>query len=157
MKSIYFVYYRSNNDHWLMDLIIKKKKEKFHKDFVTSVSMNKSKVSSSQMILPSYVVFFIFHRYCAKFELTKTRKSCGFEKEDWGRVLTMRGRTICVECQPSAMNKHLGDRCNGHGVFMKETRWNALNIPHCHGYWIMKSKHQQCTCNPNSDHSFILV
>lgn len=95
--------------------------------------------------------------YCSHYEITATRKSCNSTFfAAWAPEL-QKGRSICVECQPTAMKKSLGVRCRGHGVFMKETRWNAATIPGCHGEWIMKTRHEECSCKAETELSFILI
>ena len=41
--------------------------------------------------------------------------------------------------------------------FLQETRWNAITMPGCHGKWMLKTEHGDCTCDPNSEMSFILL
>lgn len=95
--------------------------------------------------------------YCAKYEITNTRKSCNSTFfADWAPKL-QKGVTVCVECQQLAMKKKLGIRCRGHGVYKKETRWNAATVPGCHGEWVMKTRHEECHCNPDNELSFILI
>ncbi|KAL5017279.1 hypothetical protein ScPMuIL_006868 [Solemya velum] len=94
--------------------------------------------------------------YCGKFVITSTRKSCNQTEEKWAQRLE-KGAKVCVECQPMAMSRELGNRCLGHGVFNEITRWNAINVPDCRGEWIMTSKHESCTCNLHGDSDYILV
>jgi hypothetical protein len=96
--------------------------------------------------------------YCAKFELTNVKSSCGVSAENpWAAKAFKKGATVCVECQQLAMKKNLGVRCKGHGVYLRETRWNAVTVPGCHGKWVMKTRHEECTCNHNAESSFILI
>jgi len=95
--------------------------------------------------------------YCAHFEVTRSTHSCHKqESKDWTRMLR-RGAQICVECQPYAMKSHLGERCTGHGVFGKESRFTAFTADKCHGKWRMRTKHSDCTCNTQNAQSFIFV
>jgi hypothetical protein len=95
--------------------------------------------------------------YCAKFEISRTRHACqGPLATEWSRQLKQ-GQTVCVECQQFAMKRKLGVRCKGHGVYLQETRWSAYTTPGCHGQWIMKQRHEECTCDPKHDLSYILV
>lgn len=95
--------------------------------------------------------------YCARFEVTSTHHACdGHHATDWSRLLK-KGSQVCVECQPLAMKRKLGIRCKGHGVFHKETRWTAATVSGCHGKWVMKTEHEDCSCNPQSQSSFILL
>ena len=64
---------------------------------------------------------------------------------------------MCVECQELAMKKKLGVRCKGHGVFQKETTWNAMGVPGCHGEWVMKTRHDECQCDTGNELSFIFL
>lgn len=103
--------------------------------------------------------------YCAKYRITEARRSCQSSidprhqsKNDvWIKKL-VRGSTVCVECQHSAMHKSLGNRCYGHGVNQRETQWKAVTLPRCHGRWVMTSRHiEKCQCDPNRDVSFVFV
>lgn len=95
--------------------------------------------------------------YCARFEVTRSSHACMAAKSrQWSRQLT-KGQTVCVECQGFAMKHKLGVRCKGHGVYLQETRWDAYTIPGCRGKWVMKTQHEECSCDPAHDMSFILV
>jgi hypothetical protein len=95
--------------------------------------------------------------YCAKFQITETRKACSNNyNTPWANTLQV-GSTICVECQPSAMKKSLGVRCKGHGVYLSETHWNAITVRDCHGKWQMVTQHEDCSCDAKSDMSYIFV
>ncbi|ELU07807.1 hypothetical protein CAPTEDRAFT_170824 [Capitella teleta] len=102
----------------------------------------------------------IVHRpaYCARFEITSARRSCLVRSRNnpWTKELTV-GSTVCVECQELAMKKKLGVRCKGHGVFNKETSWNAMGASGCHGEWVMKTRHEECRCDPNQELSLIFL
>ncbi|XP_074641918.1 somatomedin-B and thrombospondin type-1 domain-containing protein-like [Tubulanus polymorphus] len=95
--------------------------------------------------------------YCAKFEIIDNRKAC-YRKDfrRWAGFLEA-GTQLCVECQPYAMKRALGMRCRGHGLQNVKTRWNAMNVPGCHGLWVRKSEFSDCTCNPRNAHSFIFA
>jgi len=103
-------------------------------------------------------------RYCAKLEVTETRRSCA--RHDWTRRLTP-GTLVCVECQQLAVDDHAGrggsagrsrGRCAGHGVFERETAWKAVGVRRCHGKWTLVSRHvQPCQCDPRRDTSFVFV
>lgn len=96
--------------------------------------------------------------YCAKYELTDVKSSCSVSATNpWAAKALRPGATVCVECQQLAMKKKLGVRCKGHGVYLRETRWNAVTVPGCHGKWEMKTRHEECTCNHNDISSFILI
>lgn len=56
------------------------------------------------------------------------------------------GMVICVECQPTAADPYNGDRCQGDGVYARQTRWAALTVPGCKGKWTMIAKPRDCQC-----------
>lgn len=91
--------------------------------------------------------------YRAIYRVTHARGSC--EDHPWAKVLK-HGAEVCVECQPTSMNKRL-ERCRGHGVFRQETMWNAIEVKNCHGKWKMITHHESETCNHQGDHDFVLV
>jgi len=94
------------------------------------------------------------------FELTSVRSGCnvtGTPAEAEFTEHLVKGATVCVECQPSAMKRQLGTRCRGHGVARKQTRWKAVTVPGCRGRWVMKSRQDDCQCNVQNPNSFILV
>ncbi|XP_064653249.1 somatomedin-B and thrombospondin type-1 domain-containing protein-like [Lineus longissimus] len=95
--------------------------------------------------------------YFANYELVSTRRAC--EKNIYGPWAgnLKKGQTICVECQVTAMHQRLGVRCKGHGAYEQMTRWNAMNVPGCHGMWVQKSQHRAGTCPVSSETSFIFV
>merc|ERR1712004_326538 len=79
--------------------------------------------------------------YCAHFEITRSAHKCHKHTDNnWARLMR-NGVHVCVECQPNAMKSGLGNRCNGHGVYLEETRWSALTVPGCHGRWRMRTYH----------------
>lgn len=99
------------------------------------------------------------------FELTEVRAACNLTSSvaanstmDWTKQL-VKGRQVCVECQPAVMKKKLGGRCRGNGVQAKETRWDAVTVPGCRGRWVMKSRQEECQCSSDDKQlaSFILV
>lgn len=94
--------------------------------------------------------------YCMKFEVTEVRGSCHKNADLWSMDL-QKGSTACVECQPMAMKKKLGNRCKGHGVYLKETRWNAVTVPGCHGKWTLQTRPENCQCDADHKLSFVLV
>lgn len=94
--------------------------------------------------------------YCVKFELTEVQSPCNSTSDKWSSALT-NGSTVCVECQTLAMHKELGGRCLGQGVLLRETRWNAVLRPGCHGKWVMQSRQEDCRCDADSSASFILL
>ncbi|RWS21843.1 uncharacterized protein B4U80_10872 [Leptotrombidium deliense] len=93
--------------------------------------------------------------YCVVFEITKSRKGC--EYFDGGRHHLAQGNQVCVACESSAMRKHLGYRCHGHGVDDRQTRWTSLSVPDCHGRWIRKGHSRDCPCHRDGHPDFIFV
>jgi len=97
-------------------------------------------------------------RYCAEYEVVDAKPGCqsATSAAPWTRPL-MRGAVACVECQSVAMRRRLGNRCRGHGVVGRRTRWNAATAPGCSGRWTMTSARRPCRCNPDSQLSFIFI
>lgn len=95
--------------------------------------------------------------YCAKFEVTETRSSC--RRHDWTRRLR-RGAVVCVECQQftASAGPRARRRCVGHGVYDRQTDWNAVGVRRCHGKWTLVSRHlKPCQCDPRATTSFVFV
>lgn len=92
-------------------------------------------------------------RYSAVYKVTHVGRAC--QRSSWAKVLE-KGAEVCVECQPTSMNKRL-ERCTGHGVFHEETTWKAIAVKNCHGKWKMITHHDFKTCNHQGDHDFVLV
>ena len=84
----------------------------------------------------------------------KTNAHC--LKSDWASDLKVND-TVCVECQPVAMNREIGMRCSGHGVFKHTTTWKAVDVVKCHGSWELVQEHKPCTCNKATMPSFIFL
>jgi len=91
-------------------------------------------------------------QYCVVFKVSKAMKSCQAHKET--EVLT-KGSEVCVSCESKATRPHLGDRCSGHGVENKATRFKNIITPHCHGRWTRVQVTDRCPC-PSGPH-FIFV
>ncbi|XP_052799871.1 somatomedin-B and thrombospondin type-1 domain-containing protein-like [Mya arenaria] len=91
--------------------------------------------------------------YKAVFKVTHSGVGC--QNSPWANVLRV-GDQVCVECQPTSMNKRL-ERCRGHGVYGQNTTWKAIEVRHCHGKWKMISPHDDTSLCKLSDHSFVLV
>jgi hypothetical protein len=98
-------------------------------------------------------------RYYGLYEIVRSSVQCGQEGgPEWARQLAAKTTTtICVECQPLAMKKHIGVRCRGHGLPQRETRWEATTAPGCRGTWQLVSEHEEGTCNSDSKLSFIFL
>ncbi|XP_059178578.1 somatomedin-B and thrombospondin type-1 domain-containing protein-like [Physella acuta] len=96
--------------------------------------------------------------YRSNFKILTSHHGC--ENSEWAKVLKV-NTSVCVECQPVAMNREVGMRCLGHGVFKTETAWKAVDVPHCHGTWEMTDGHQPEVCKYDLEHekktSFIFL
>lgn len=44
------------------------------------------------------------------------------------------------------MNRDIGMRCMGHGVYNTKTAWKAVDVPHCHGTWQLTEGHKPEVC-----------
>jgi len=98
--------------------------------------------------------------YCAKFELTDVHSTCRKMSKRSNKWLAklVKGAQLCVECQSFAMQRELGARCRGHGVFQRQTQWKAVTVPGCHGKWRLVTEHtEQCDCDPVDGYSFSFV
>lgn len=96
--------------------------------------------------------------YCARFTIVSTSLYCNtteFSKK-WANELQLR-KTVCVQCDPFAMDKDLGTRCKGHGVYKEVTRWNAVDVPYCTGLWRQETEPTDCVCDVDLKDSFILI
>lgn len=108
--------------------------------------------------------------YCTIFEVTEAHNACKQQgkRDEEGERATLaeglvKGARVCVDCQELAMKKKLGSRCKGDGSQGKDTRWNAVMLPGCHGKWKMVSRQEECSCVANraqvtqNQSSFILL
>ncbi|BFZ18560.1 hypothetical protein BsWGS_21599 [Bradybaena similaris] len=88
----------------------------------------------------------IFSRptYSGQFTILSTHPGC--EKSSWTRALAV-NRSICVECQPVAMTRDLGMRCQGHGVYSTATSWRVMDVQQCHGTWELSQGHTPDVCS----------
>ncbi|XP_041347908.1 somatomedin-B and thrombospondin type-1 domain-containing protein-like isoform X2 [Gigantopelta aegis] len=95
--------------------------------------------------------------YYSTYLITSTRDAC-FDKADapWANFLK-KGVHVCVECQPTAMDRDRGLRCIGHGVKNMLTEWSAVNVPHCRGEWTMQKPHESGTCQQDNENAFIFI
>ncbi|XP_076435187.1 somatomedin-B and thrombospondin type-1 domain-containing protein-like [Babylonia areolata] len=92
--------------------------------------------------------------YCGHFKVLKTNAHC--LNSEWAKDLRVNS-TVCVECQPVAMNREIGMRCMGHGVSSHVTTWKAVDVAKCHGQWELTDQHLPCTCHPEHQPSFIFL
>jgi len=99
-----------------------------------------------------------FHReentdeYCVVFKVEKAMKSCQFN-EDTKRIV--RGAEVCVSCESKSIRPHLGDRCSGHGLENRVTRFKAVITPGCHGKWVKTAVYDKCPCKSGTDFIFV--
>lgn len=90
-----------------------------------------------------------FHReentdeYCVVFRVEKAMKSCMFNEDTKNLV---KGAEICVSCESKSIRPHLGDRCSGHGVEERITRFKNVITPGCHGKWVKTAVYDKCPC-----------
>ncbi|XP_040579767.1 somatomedin-B and thrombospondin type-1 domain-containing protein [Lepeophtheirus salmonis] len=92
--------------------------------------------------------------YCIVFELVKVSKACVKDDDFHG---LHQGEIRCALCTDNSRHKSLGDRCRGHGVPSKLTRWRSTIHSRCHGKW--KRKHETRDCRKLCPHGadFIFV
>jgi len=90
--------------------------------------------------------------YCVVFRVEKAMKSCMKTKET---KELQRGNEVCVSCESKAVRDQLGNRCAGHGVTDKITRFKSVVSSRCHGRWERVSVTSKCPCK-NGPH-FIFI
>merc|ERR1712106_821252 len=91
-------------------------------------------------------------QYCVVFKVEKAMKACRHTKETEKLV---RGNEVCVSCESKATRPHLGDRCSGHGVEDKTTRFKNVITPGCHGRWTKTAVYNKCPCAGGQDFIFV--
>jgi len=91
-------------------------------------------------------------KYCVVFRVDKAMGACRRSKET---EALKRGEEVCVSCESKASRPHLGDRCSGHGVQDKMTRFKNVITPGCHGRWTRLDVFDSCPCKDGP--SFIFV
>lgn len=79
-------------------------------------------------------------------------KSCKLNEDT--NTLT-RGADICVSCESKSTRPHLGDRCSGHGVEDRITRFKNVITPGCHGKWIKTGVYDKCPCHGGPNFIFV--
>lgn len=90
--------------------------------------------------------------YVVMFEVTKSRKAC----ETLESFSSLReGQRLCVSCEVTAMRKHLGHRCTGHGLDDRTSRFAALGHLHCHGRWQRLERTDRCAVGRQPDFIFV--
>lgn len=90
--------------------------------------------------------------YCVVFRVDKAMKACIHTEET---EVLQRGREVCVSCESKASRPHLGDRCSGHGVDGKATRFKNVITPGCHGRWTRVEVTDSCPCTGGPDFIFV--
>jgi len=90
--------------------------------------------------------------YCVVFKVEKAMKACRFTEET---EMLVRGAEVCVSCESKAVRPHLGDRCSGHGVESKQTRFKNVISPGCHGRWTKVAVWDKCPCQAGQHFIFV--
>eukprot|EP00092_Neocalanus_flemingeri_P009098 GFUD01009796.1.p1 GENE.GFUD01009796.1~~GFUD01009796.1.p1 ORF type:complete len:275 (+),score=70.23 GFUD01009796.1:57-881(+) len=91
-------------------------------------------------------------QYCVVFRVDKGTKACATSKDT---KKLRRGSEVCVSCESKATRPHLGDRCSGHGVEDKTTRFKNVITPGCHGRWTKTAVYDKCPCPGGQDFIFV--
>jgi len=91
-------------------------------------------------------------RYCIVFKVAKAMKACRRSKET---SALRRGEEVCVSCESKASRPHLGNRCSGHGVDNKLTRFKNVISPGCHGRWTRIDAWESCPCKEGPHFIFV--
>ncbi|NXJ90941.1 SBSPO protein, partial [Corythaixoides concolor] len=97
--------------------------------------------------------------YCVEFQLVAITPGClrsHHSYTHWMQYLR-EGHTVCVECQPPALNSR-SLHCYGDGSGSKKNQllhWQAVGNPLCKGTW--KRIRQLDTCSCPSVHSFLFI
>ena len=60
-----------------------------------------------------------------------------------------------MACEAKAVRDHLGDRCTGHGVEGKSTRFKNVITPACHGKWERVRVEDECPCKHGPHFIFV--
>jgi len=90
--------------------------------------------------------------YCVVFRVEKAMKACKLNEDTQSLV---RGEDICVSCESKSTRPHLGDRCSGHGVESRMTRFKNVITPGCHGKWIKTGVYDKCPCPSGPNFIFV--
>nr|XP_005992107.1 PREDICTED: somatomedin-B and thrombospondin type-1 domain-containing protein-like [Latimeria chalumnae] len=97
--------------------------------------------------------------YCVEFQLKSLAPACILENKAYSRWMQYlrEGHTVCVECQPPALNFR-SQHCYGDGVGAKKNQlleWQAVGNPQCRGSWKRIRQRDSCSCP--TVHSFLFV
>ena len=107
--------------------------------------------------------------YCVVFRVEKAMKSCKLNEDTQSLVrgiliyhehmytkrVYILGADICVSCESKSTRPHLGDRCSGHGVESRMTRFKNVITPGCHGKWIKTGVYDKCPCPSGPNFIFV--
>ena len=111
--------------------------------------------------------------YCVVFRVEKAMKSCKLNEDTKSLVrggqgerrtqkilslftkYLLAGADICVSCESKSTRPHLGDRCSGHGVESRLTRFKNVITPGCHGKWVKTGVYDKCPCRSGPDFIFV--
>ncbi|XP_007646588.1 somatomedin-B and thrombospondin type-1 domain-containing protein isoform X1, partial [Cricetulus griseus] len=97
--------------------------------------------------------------YCMEFKTESLTPHCALGNRPltrWMQYLR-EGYTVCVDCQPPAMNS-VSLRCSGDGLDSdgnQTLRWQAIGNPRCQGTWKKVRGREQCSCP--EVHRFIFI
>ncbi|XP_078507977.1 somatomedin-B and thrombospondin type-1 domain-containing protein-like isoform X2 [Lissotriton helveticus] len=97
--------------------------------------------------------------YCIEFQLQSLTKACLHANSPYTQWMQhlRKGYTVCVECQPPALNPS-SQRCYGDGRGAKKNQmlhFQAVGNPRCKGVW--RRVRQLDTCSCPSVHSFLFI
>ncbi|KAJ8279733.1 hypothetical protein COCON_G00067990 [Conger conger] len=97
--------------------------------------------------------------YCVEFKMEWLSPYCAVENRHhtrWMQYLR-EGYTVCVACQPPAMNNH-SHGCQGDGTATDRDsllQWQAVGSPRCRGTWKKLQRQERCGCP--QVHSFVFI
>jgi hypothetical protein len=115
-------------------------------------SSKRSKNWDVRQNLKTYIEPVNNNEYCAVFQVDKAMKAC-LLTQDTSEL--HRGNEVCVSCESRAVKGDLGDRCTGHGVTDKATRFKSVITPACHGKWQRIRIEANCPCKKGPHFIFV--
>lgn len=97
--------------------------------------------------------------FCMEFKLGSLSQQCTMETRPYARWMQYlrEGYTVCVFCQPPAMNS-ASHSCQGDGTDFdgnKILHWQAVGNSRCRGTWKKVQRVEQCSCPVV--HSFVFI
>ncbi|KAK1173829.1 somatomedin-B and thrombospondin type-1 domain-containing protein-like [Acipenser oxyrinchus oxyrinchus] len=97
--------------------------------------------------------------YCMEFKLESLSQQCTTETRPYARWMQYlrEGYTVCVICQPPAMNRD-SHSCQGDGTDFDRNKilhWQAVGNSRCRGTWKKVQRVEQCSCPVV--HSFVFT